>query len=178
MINEFSASGNFRFGYTHGKKFLHEFLEESAKKSNWIDIATFSLNLSHLSDGSIGKKLIDLRTEEAAAGKDINVRIVCGEAKNLQQVHEEIPMEGLEATLSFIGEYTLHAKVYQLKHGTYDLNHCKMILSEELAYIGSLNFGPSASYESGVIIENNQTIKKIRANIFEDLIKKAGIPLA
>ncbi len=172
MLNEFSTTGNVRFGITHGKDFLFDFIEECAKTSEWIDISTLSLNLAYIEDGSIAKKLFDLRKEKENSGNKLDIRIICGIPTRLDDVLDEIQITE-NSILTYIGEYTLNAIVYQLQHGKYDLNHCKMILSENLAYIGSLNFGLSTNYEAGIIIDDSDTIRKIRTELFNYLIEKS-----
>lgn len=172
MINEFSATGKVRFGITHGNSFLFKFIEECAKNSDWIDISTFSLNLAYTESGSIARKLFDLREKKENAGNKLDIRIICGIPTRLDDVLDEIPITE-NSILTYIGDYTLNAIVYQLYHEKNDLNHSKMILSENLAYIGSLNFGSSKSYETGIIIEDSNIIRKIRTDLFDHLVSKS-----
>lgn len=172
MLNEFSATGNARFGIIHSNSFLFDFIEECANTSEWIDISTFNLNLAHTKAGSIGRKLFDLIKEKKNSGNNLDVRIICGIPTYLNDVLEEIQITE-NSILTYIGDYNLDTAVYQLYHGKYDLNHSKMILSENLAYIGSLNFGSSKSYEAGIIIEDPNTIRKIRTDLFDYLINKS-----
>lgn len=132
-------------------QFWNEIIKKAKYFGNDVFVSTYNFNFNYQSNNSMYNRLIEL------ANSGVNVALVYSKPifKHANDPYFDPVFQ----------QYVLCARVKN--------NHAKLFCSESFAYIGSNNFsfGSEGNYECGVLIEDIQTVRKIRKRFQGELIR-------
>ncbi|MDV3426963.1 MAG: hypothetical protein LIR50_07235 [Bacillota bacterium] len=147
MLEEVKYNDDIKLILLQKEEFWDTILPSGLEDSQWIDIATYNFDFKNIGDQTFYNKL------KMLTNKGFEIRFVFSKAEE-----DQIFIEPLMAK-----------SIYIIQN---EQNHTKIMLTENLGYIGSadFSFGNGDNYECGFLIMNKSLIKEIREKVFIKLL--------
>src|SRR5690606_12445000 len=126
----------------------NKILPKGLNDTSWVDIATYNFNFVDQFNNTFYNKLREL------SNTGVQIRLVYAKEK-----------DGIEMLDDFVVN---SVAIFKNPH-----NHSKILLTENLGYVGSSNFsfGSNNNYEAGVLIRDRKLIKELKSKLFINLFK-------
>ena len=162
MIKKIKVTDEVAIVFTHNDCGYQDVLD-TFDDAIWVDVVTYNLS-SH--DDRLLKMLRELP-------KTVDVRVITNIPKRFDTYYGDKPKSRFKTMLSNYRAFLAPENFVADATSFFNVsNHSKIVMTDDLAYIGSANFSAESAdnFECGVLFSSKAIIEKIREAIVEEIV--------